>query len=169
MAEPRDLPDVASRRRRGDVWLHNLQPKTYNIKRKTFRTLVVKPELEPARSNYGTTVRPPIVSPTRRNSESGAIMPAAVRPSISASITPTVTPRASTVPPAAVAAFTPIRPVYSDSVDIFRSSHLVLCGLGKHLPYFRNPFSDSCVIAGPGTDRACFRLLGKQTSTGRKL
>ena len=130
---------------------------------------MVKPELEPAWRNDDATVRPHIVAPAPGDSEAGAIMPTAIGPGISASITPTVTPSAPTVTPTAVAAFVPIRPVYSDSVHIFRSRHLVLCGLRKHLSYFRNPFSDSCVIAGPGTDRACFRLLGKQTSTGRKL
>ena len=135
---------------------------------------MVKPVLVPARRYHNASIRPADIGPTERYAEAAAITPAAIAPSSSASVTPVIASVAAISPtaavtPTAVATFTPVRPVYSDSVYVFRSRHLVLCGLRKHFSYLRNPFSDSCVIAGPGTDRACFRLLGKQTSTGRKL
>src|ERR1700739_437056 len=116
---------------------------------------MIKPELEPAWRNDGATVRPPIGAPAPRDSEAGAIMPTAIGPGISASITPTVTPSAPTIAPTA---FTPVRPVYSDSVYLFRGGHLLIRGLRKHFSYFRNPFTDPCIVAGPGTDRARFRI-----------
>jgi hypothetical protein len=85
----------------------------------------------PARRYNDASIRPSDIGPTAWYSEAAAITPATIAPSSSAPISPMETSSASISPtaavtPTAVAAFVPVRPVYSDPIYLSHSRHLLI-------------------------------------------